>query len=120
MRCSDMGRDVHFLTLPIQCLPTTPSPTLQGALKDGFGEAVAARDLPEPCEFLSLLTVARRDSCGPSKNLVFDIAPHPVVARTLRVGDADKFSEALGLKNLDPFLSQQAESMSHGLRRGWR
>ena len=28
-------------------LPTTASPTLQGALKDGFGEAVMARDMPE-------------------------------------------------------------------------
>ena len=33
-------------------LPTTASPTLQGAMKDGFGEAVVACDmLPEPCRF---------------------------------------------------------------------
>ena len=34
-------------------LPTTVSPTLQGVLKDGFGEAVVACDLPEPCKFPS-------------------------------------------------------------------
>ena len=35
-------------------LPTTASPTLQGALKDGFGVAVVACDTPEPCTFPSL------------------------------------------------------------------
>ena len=30
-------------------LPTTASPTLQGALKDGVGEAVVACDMPEGC-----------------------------------------------------------------------
>ena len=38
-------------------LSSTTSPTLQGALKDGFGEAVVAFDMPEPCKFPSL------DSC---------------------------------------------------------
>ena len=55
MSSSGMGRDVHFdvvqSTFP---LPTTASPTLQGALKDGFGEAVMVYDMPEPCKFLSL------------------------------------------------------------------
>ena len=41
-----MGRDVHSLVLSIQ-----------GALKDGFGEAVAACDMNEPYTFSSL------DSC---------------------------------------------------------
>ena len=35
-------------------LPTTASPTLQGALKDGLGEAVVVCDMPEPCKFPSL------------------------------------------------------------------
>ena len=35
-------------------LPTTVSPTLQGAFKDGFGEAVVAYDMPEPRKFPSL------------------------------------------------------------------
>ena len=38
-------------------LPTTASPTLQGALKYGFGEAVLVCDMPKPCKFPSL------DSC---------------------------------------------------------
>ena len=35
-------------------LPTTVSATLRGALKDGFGEAVVACDMPEPRKFPSL------------------------------------------------------------------
>ena len=35
-------------------LPTTASPTLKCALKNGFGEAVVARDMPELCKFPSL------------------------------------------------------------------
>ena len=42
---------------PAFSLPTIPSSTLQGALKDGFGEAVMACDMSEPCKFPSL------DSC---------------------------------------------------------
>ena len=42
---------------PSFLLPTTASPTLQGALKDGFGEAVVANDVLKPCEFLRLLLV---------------------------------------------------------------
>ena len=38
-------------------LLTTDSLTLQGALKDGFGEAVMVHDMPIPCKFPSL------DSC---------------------------------------------------------
>ena len=38
-------------------LPTTASPSLQGVLKDDFGQAVVACDMPEPCLFPSL------DSC---------------------------------------------------------
>ena len=53
---SGMGMIVHSFTLSIQrfLCRTTASPILQVALKGGFGEAVVARDLPEPCEFLSL------------------------------------------------------------------
>ena len=42
---------------PAFSLPTMASATLQGALKDGLGEAVVARDMPKPCKFPSL------DSC---------------------------------------------------------
>ena len=52
---SGMGKDVLFyvdhLAFP---LPTTASPTLQGALKDGLGEAVVACDMHELCKFPSL------------------------------------------------------------------
>ena len=50
MSRSGMGRDVHS-AFP---LPTTTSPTLQGALKDGFGEAAVVCDMPEPCKLPSL------------------------------------------------------------------
>ena len=38
---------------PAFLLPTTLSSTLQGALKNGFGEAVVVCDMPEPCNFPS-------------------------------------------------------------------
>ena len=38
-------------------LSTTAWPTLQGVLKDGFGESVVAIDMPEPCKFPSFDTV---------------------------------------------------------------
>ena len=41
-------------------LPTTASPTLQGAMKDGFGEAVVACDMPEPCKCSSLGSCQKR------------------------------------------------------------
>ena len=40
---------------PAFCLPSLASPILLGALKDGFGEAVVAYDMPEPTD----LEVAR-------------------------------------------------------------
>ena len=53
MSSSGMDRNAHSLMLSIQhvSLPTTASPTLQGALKDGFGKAVVTRDMFKPCTF---------------------------------------------------------------------
>ena len=42
-------------------LPTTASPTLQGVLKDGFGEAVVACDMREP--YLLLLLTVHANFC---------------------------------------------------------
>ena len=71
-------------------LLTTASPTLQGALKDAFGEAVEACDMPEPCKFPST------DSC--QKRFLWthkevDFALHPV-SLVHQVGDVEKFPEA--------------------------
>ena len=77
------------------------SPTLQGALKDGFGEVVVACDMPEPCKFPSLDSRQKR-ILWTHKGAV--LAPHPVVGLVLQVGDAEKFSQALGFEGLDPFL----------------
>ena len=52
MSSSGMGRNAHFLMLSKAFpLPTTELPTLQGALRDGFGEAVVVCDMLEPCKF---------------------------------------------------------------------
>ena len=56
-----------------------------------------------------LLTVTRRGSCGPTKEV--NLAPHQVVGLVFKVGDAEKcgsFSQ-----------SQQAGFMSHSRKRGW-
>ena len=75
-------------------LPTKASPALQGALKDGFGKAVEACDMSDPCHLPSL------DSC--QKRFLwthkdFELAPYPVVGLVLQVGDTEKFPYALGL-----------------------
>ena len=62
--------------------------TFQGALKDGFGEAVVACDMPEPRTFPSL------DSC--QKRFLWthkqvDLAPHPVVGLAPQVGDTEVY-----------------------------
>ena len=82
------------------------SPTLQGALKDSFGEAVTACDMSKPRKSTSL------DSC--QKRFLWtheeaDLAPHPVVGLVLQVGDTEKFPHTLGFESLDPFfrISQQ-------------
>ena len=82
---SGTGRDdvVH----PAFPLPTTVSPTLQGDLKDGFGEAVVACDISEPSKCPSL------DSC--QKRFLWihkevDLALHPVIGRVLQVGNVEK------------------------------
>ena len=53
---SCMDRDIHWFDVVHPAFPllTMASPTLQGALKDDFGETVVACDMPEPCKFLSL------------------------------------------------------------------
>ena len=95
-------------------LPTTASPTLQGALEDGLGEAVVAYDMPKQCKFPS------PDSC--QKRFLWtheevDLAPHPVVGLVLQVGNVEKFPQAPEFESLDPFFqSQQAGSMFHSHR----
>ena len=82
-------------------LLTTVLPTLQGALKDGFGEAAVVCDTLEPCKFPS------PDSCQKRFFWTYkrvDLAPHSVVGLMLQVGDAEKFHQTLGFKSLDPFF----------------
>ena len=62
---------------------TMASPTLQGALKDGFGEAVMVCDMPEPCKFPFLDTCLKRFLWTHKE---VDLAPHPVVGLVLQVG----------------------------------
>ena len=74
MSCSGMGRDAYSLTVSFRHFLCRPRRRLspRGALKDGFGEAVVAREMPEPCEFppLRLSTVAIRGSWGPTRKLI--------------------------------------------------
>ena len=84
MSSSDMGRDAHSLTA--YSLPTTMSPTLQGALKDSFGETVVACDMAKPCQFPCL------DSCQKSfmwTHKKVHLAPHPLIGLVLHVRGAD-------------------------------
>ena len=77
--------------------PTTVSPTLQGALKNGFGEVVVANDIPEPCGLPTLDSCQKRFRWAHKEN---DLTPHPIVVVGLvhQVGDAEKFLRALTFK----------------------
>ena len=64
---------VHPAFWQFLCRPRRRPP---GALKNGFGEAVVACDMPEPCKFPSL------DSCQnrfPWTHKEVDLAPLPVI-----------------------------------------
>ena len=59
--------DVVHPTFP---LPITVSPTLQGALKNKFGEAVMACNMSETCKFPSLDSWQKRLPCEPTRKLI--------------------------------------------------
>ena len=106
---SGMGRDVHSLMLSSSIsLPTTASPTPQGLLKDGFGEAVMACDTPELCKFPSL-DIARKGFLWTYKEV--DLAPHPVISLVFQVRGAEKFPHALDFETMDPFFSESANRL---------
>ena len=53
---SAMGRDVHSLMLSIQHFHADHGVALPLRCPKGwFGEAVVARDMPEPCEFVGCM-----------------------------------------------------------------
>ena len=79
--------------------PAFPMPTT--ALKDGFGEAVVACDMPEPCKFL-FFDICQKRFLWTHKGV--DLVLHPVIGLVLQEGDAEKFPQAVGLESLDPFL----------------
>ena len=113
---SGMERDECPLFDVVHPLPTTASSTFKGALKNGFGEAVVARDMPEPCEF-PFLDSSQKRFLWTHKEV--DFAPHQVVGLVLQVGDAEKFPQAVGHESLDPFSqNQQVGSTSHSHRGG--
>ena len=57
--------------------------------------------MPEPCKFPSLDSWQKRFLCTYKEG---DFAPHPVDGLVLHVGNAEKFPQALGFKNLDSFF----------------
>ena len=78
-----------------------------------------AYDMPKPYKRPSL------DSC--QKRFLWthkgvDLDPHSVVGLVLQEGDAANFPQVFGVEVLDPFFffSQQAWSMFHSHRGGWR
>ena len=91
---------------PALFLPTTASPTLRGALKDGLGEAVVACDMPEPCEFPDLDSYRKRFL---RTHEGVDVAHHPVAGPVLQEGDAENIPNAFGLEGLDPTLTDTAQ-----------
>ena len=85
--CHGQGHPLFDVVQPALALPTTTSPTLQCALKDGVGEVIVACDMPEPCKFQSFDSCRKR-FLGTEEEV--DPAPHPVVGLVLQVGDSEK------------------------------
>ena len=81
-------------------LDTKVSPSLQGALKDGFGEAVVACGIPKPSKFPSLGSCQKRFLCTHKE---VDLPPQSVVGLVLQEEDAEKFPQTLGFERLDLF-----------------
>ena len=109
---SGTGRDVHSLTLSIQL--TMALPTLKGALKNGFGEAAVAWDMPEPYKFPSPaeVLVDPQGSCSCSAPSRLSCAP------IRRYGEVSSYTS---FRKPGPFLqSQQEGSMFHSRRGGWK
>ena len=77
------------------------SPTLRGAKKDDFGEAVVACDMPEPWKFPSL-DICQKRFLWTHKEV--DLALHLVIGLVHKVRDAEKFPQALGFESLGPFF----------------
>ena len=84
MSSSGLGKECPLFDVVHQAflLPTTASPTLQGSLKDDFGEAVVACDMPEPFKFPSLGNCQKRFLWTHKE---VDLAPHPVVGLVFQV-----------------------------------
>ena len=96
-----------WAVISILCCPSSISSADHGVahppntLKDGFGDAAIACDVPEPYKFPSV------DSC--QKRFLWthkevDLVPYQVVGLVLQVGDTEKFPQVLGFESLDPFL----------------
>ena len=86
---------------PAFLLQTIASPTLQGALKDGFRETIEVCDMPKPCKLPSL------DRC--QKRFLWthkeaDLPLHPISGLVLQEGDTEKFLHALDFESMDPFF----------------
>ena len=88
---------------PAFSLPTTASPSPQGALK-----AVMVCDMPEPCKF-RLLTVARRGSCGPKRKLSLLRTQSLVLISMQKMRRS--FLMHFGLESLDPFFRVSKQSL---------
>ena len=106
---SGMGRGCpHFdVVHPAFPLPTTESSTFQGALRGGFGEAIVACDMPEPCKFPSLGS-CRKTFLSTQKEVY--LAPHPVVGLVLQVGNVEKFFIHL-IRKPGSFFSESASNV---------
>ena len=112
-----LGCPLFDVVHPTFLLSTTASPTLQGVLKNGFGEAVVAFDKPEPCKFPSLGSCQERFLWTHKE---VDLAPHPDVNLALLVSDTEKFPSALGFESLDPFFQSQPAGSTFYSCGGWR
>ena len=99
-------------------LLTMVSPTLQGALKYGFEEAVMVRDMPEPRKFPSLDSCQKKFLWTPGQLIL--LHPHSLVLWSKQEMRRSSNRHLVSKDWILFFLSQQAGSMFHSHRGGCR
>ena len=116
-----IGRDVHSLMLSIkpllcwsQCHPSSTMPWRM--VLERLLWHVTCLNHSSFC----LLTVARRGSCVPARKFI--LLRNQSLVLCSEGGDVEKVPHALGFESLDTFFfqNQQAGSLFHSHRGGWR
>ena len=111
------GRECPLIEVAHPAFPLliTALPTLQGALKDGFGETVMAFDVPEPCKF-PFQGICQKTFVWTHKEL--DLALHLAVVPVLPSRRCGEVSSCTWFQKPGSFFSIRKQGFMFHSRRG--